>query len=237
MFPRNPRVLRRARPNSKGPFANCRFEQNTSDGTGGALQYDNASLLMYNSVLHDNDATTAGGAIQGNVTTAQSYIVNCTLNQNSSPTGPTLQITGGTIRFWSSIIWNSASPIDIVSGGVFGRNSDIQGGGLGGLGNIDANPLFVNAAGGDLHLQSGSPCIDAGDSMLVTVGIDLDGKLRMDDDPTRPDTGIPVRGVVIDMGAYEVQGLGGPCPADITGDTNVNVTDLLDLLAAWGACP
>ena len=27
------------------------------------------------------------------------------------------------------------------------------------------------------------------------------------------------------------------CPADITGDTNVNVTDLLALLAAWGACP
>ncbi len=27
------------------------------------------------------------------------------------------------------------------------------------------------------------------------------------------------------------------CPADISSDTNVNVTDLLDLLAAWGACP
>jgi len=26
------------------------------------------------------------------------------------------------------------------------------------------------------------------------------------------------------------------CAADIDGDTNVNVTDLLDLLAAWGAC-
>jgi len=27
------------------------------------------------------------------------------------------------------------------------------------------------------------------------------------------------------------------CPADINTDTNVNVTDLLALLAAWGACP
>ena len=27
------------------------------------------------------------------------------------------------------------------------------------------------------------------------------------------------------------------CPADINSDTNVNVTDLLALLAAWGACP
>ena len=28
-----------------------------------------------------------------------------------------------------------------------------------------------------------------------------------------------------------------PCPADFNSDTNVNVTDLLALLAAWGTCP
>ncbi|MCH7603825.1 MAG: hypothetical protein IIB54_13770, partial [Planctomycetes bacterium] len=28
-----------------------------------------------------------------------------------------------------------------------------------------------------------------------------------------------------------------PCPPDNNGDGNVNVTDLLALLAAWGACP
>ena len=28
-----------------------------------------------------------------------------------------------------------------------------------------------------------------------------------------------------------------PCPPDINSDGSVNVTDLLDLLAAWGACP
>jgi len=30
---------------------------------------------------------------------------------------------------------------------------------------------------------------------------------------------------------------GQPCPADLTGDQQVNVLDLLDMLEAWGACP
>ena len=40
-----------------------------------------------------------------------------------------------------------------------------------------------------------------------------------------------------DVGAGTLTLSLAPCPADITGDNNVNVTDLLDLLAAWGACP
>ena len=46
-------------------------------------------------------------------------------------------------------------------------------GGWTGTGNIDADPLFLDVANGDLHLQAGSPCIDTGD--LVATWNDLDG--------------------------------------------------------------
>ena len=38
----------------------------------------------------------------------------------------------------------------------------------------------------------------------------------------------------MDMGAYAFD---SSCLADTSGDGLVNVTDLLELLGAWGACP
>jgi hypothetical protein len=48
-------------------------------------------------------------------------------------------------------------------------------GGFPGTGNLDQDPLFVDAANGDLHLQAGSPAIDAGLNSANTTSVDLDG--------------------------------------------------------------
>jgi hypothetical protein len=87
----------------------------------------------------------------------------------------------------------------------------------------------------DLHLQPGSPCIDAGDNTAVPEGIttDLDGNPRFVDDPDTMDTGYGDPPLV-DMGAYEYQGL--PCPWDLSGNGNVDVVDLLMVIGSWGPC-
>jgi len=58
-----------------------------------------------------------------------------------------------------------------------------------GNGNISVNPLFVNQTSGDYHLQSSSPCIDAGTSLNAPAS-DFEGI-------TRP------QGAGFDIGAYE----------------------------------
>jgi hypothetical protein len=94
-------------------------------------------------------------------------------------------------------------------------------GGWPGVGNIDVDPGFVDAAGGDFRLAEGSPCIDAGSNLLVpnTISMDLDRAKRFVNDVAVLDTGAGA-GPVVDMGAYEAACEVRYVDADAVGGNN-----------------
>lgn len=118
-------------------------------------------------------------------------------------------------------------------------------GGYSGTGNINADPLFVDADGPDdtvgtaddnLRLSAGSPCIDAADNTAVPSGVttDLDGKPRFVDDLCTTDTGNGTPPIV-DMGAYEF------LRSDIDSNGSVDMVDFSRFALYWkesgcGAC-
>lgn len=157
---------------------NCVLRLNTAD-VGGGLSSDGASsVTLTNDVLYGNSATTVGGAIES---AGAPVVTNSVLWNNLAPSGP--QIAGA---------------------GVQVAHSDVQGGWLG-VGNIDADPSFVDAPQGDFHLQFASPCIDAGD----------DGAPAL---PETDDEGDPrVAYVHVDMGADEYT-LGGGVVMNVPAD-------------------
>ena len=220
---------------------NCLFEHNTAfvyAGSGGV------------SVGGEG----AGLASQWTDTT----LVNCTVAYNSGQesagvrdiSDPANPVTAGSTTLWNTVVWGNiangqdVAPIDAqIKGHCPTRYSCVQD-----LftpipgedppnpadfpGCFDVNPQLVSAS--DLHLANASPCIDAGRNSYVPSGLltDLDGLARFFDDPAVTDTGLGAPPLV-DMGCYEAQPT--PCPGDVDGDRDVDLTDLAILLANFDA--
>ncbi len=175
---------------------NCTFAENTAD-TGAGMNNFNGSPKVINCTFWGNTAKIHGGGMN-NRHLSSPTVTNCIFWENSD--------AGGT---------DESAQIHVDSGAPVVTYSDVQGGwtGAGGTGNLATQPLFVNAAGGDLHLQAGSSCIDTGDNGAVTQSTDLDGNLR-------------IVNVMVDMGAYEVQSApAATVPADRDADGDVDGVD------------
>ena len=195
---------------------NCIFSGNWAGIHGGAMtSYWYSHPHFTNCTVTANVAGTGGGIV--NLTGCTSTLDNCVVWGNTD--------AGGT---------NESAQITTTGGDFFVNYSCIQGwsGTWGGTGNIGADPEFAgqpsdggdgwgddpnspdvdegaNDDYGDLHLVSGSACIDAGDNaapLLATgyVPTDMDDEPRLADDPGTPDTGNGTPPIV-DMGADEYQ--------------------------------
>lgn len=176
-----------------GGMQNCSFVGN-SGTRGGALRVSsNASVT--NCLFAGNTSTQYGGAMEASGTNG---ITNCTFYGNTAAIGGGGLYHGNanTATIRNSVFWANAP--NQITGSETVNYCNIQAG-YAGTGNLNADPLFVNPAGGDLRLQSGSPCKDAGDNSAMPAGIttDLDGNPR-------------INGDTVDMGAFEFQGPSTP---------------------------
>jgi hypothetical protein len=195
-------------------LTNCTFAGNSAGEGGGIYNYSYDILRLTNCTFSGNSAATNGGGLDN--VSGNTMLTNCTFSGNSAGEGGGIYYAYGYATITNCIFWNNTAPtgaqIQISGGNISYCN--IQGG-WEGTGNIDSDPLFVDANGPDdiigtlddnLRLLPGSPCTDAGDNTAVPVGVvtDLDDLPRFADDPLISDTGNGTPPIV-DMGAYEYQ--------------------------------
>jgi hypothetical protein len=192
---------------SSTQFINCVFDGNAASDGGAFYNADNSTATALGCLFVGNHANTDGGAIY-NIFSASLSLGNCTLaanSTNSSGDGGAYYDYDTAAQLTNCILWRNsnysghqlhASYCDIDQL-VYGNYA---------FSNINADPLFVRTPGpgsdglwgtadddyGDLHLQTGSPCINAGSNTAVPASLttDLSGQPR-------------ISGVIVDIGAYE----------------------------------
>jgi len=192
-------------------LTNCIISANATGfwGCGGGMSNSHSDPILINCVISANSAPFGGGGIYNEK--SNPTLINCTLTANAAEHGSGIDNVDDSHSILANCILWANTPSQIGSNATVSY-SDVQGG-WPGVGNIDADPLFVDPKGPDnvmgtqddnLRLLGGSACLDAGNNTAVppAVTVDLGGDPRFTDDPATADTGHGTPPIV-DMGAYE----------------------------------
>lgn len=159
-----------------------------SGNTGGGIAITGGVFKLTNNFIVSNGSgTSAIGGIQlSNITQAGAYecAFNTIYNNDAIPsaiTGISCQTVGVPLSFKNNIVYgNKVSTGGTQVGGspmCQHTYSDIGPDATSGTGNINADPLFVNVAQQNTHLQASSPAKDVADP-AATLAIDIDGDTR-----------------------------------------------------------
>ncbi len=227
--------------NSSPLVTNCEFTGNSATNfflaipRGAGVYIPSGSAVLVNCLVAQNTCSGGENFGGGIYNDADLTLVNCTVTANTAENGDGIanfnQLTAR-----NCIVWGNGTE-DLLTGGGSIEVITYSAVNAAGAGNILTDPLLLS----NFHLQSISPCIDAGSNARVSpdaldldcdgnttepVPIDADGNTRFFDDPNTLDSGAGTPPLV-DMGAYE---FGASVPPSLRGDMNCDcVTNLNDL--------
>jgi len=153
-------------------------EVNHSTISGNSANYEGGGVrclvggVINNSTISGNSASSVGGGIFCN---AGGTINNSILYFNTASYGGDNYYNGG-----SGMSYNHCCATPTLDAGL-------------GSGNVSGDPLFVDQLAENVHLQTNSPCINAGNNSYIVDAFDLDGNPR-------------IRYGIVDIGPYEYAG-------------------------------
>jgi len=165
-------------------LTNCTLANNTTYddevfGLGGGADQS----ILFNCLVYGNVSSSSAGV-------SGSTVANCTVVSNI-----TTQVGGAVdnCAVNNSIVYDNIGTDDSpnYSNSSMG-NCDTTPMPDDNFGNFTDDPMLVDPDANDFHLQSGSPCINAGFNGFVATRTDLDGNQR-------------ISGGTVDVGAYEFQ--------------------------------